>query len=430
MTDSPRPAQTLAQKLIAKASGASHVWPGEIVNCQVDLAMFHDSSGPRRLKPMLEELGAQIWDKRKVVLVMDHYVPEQDDDSRRIVRIARDWAAEQQLPHVYDSIGICHVVLPQKGHLRPGMFCVGGDSHSPTGGAFGTYMFGIGSTEMLGVVVTGQIWVRVPRTLRMWWDGRLPLGLTAKDMVLHMTGRFGMNGGDYQAVEFCGPGVVALSMQERMTLSNMSAEMGAQVGLIAPDETTRQWLRGAGVPDSQIHTEGWHTDEGVDAAQASTHRFDAATLAPQVAAPHSPANTKAVGEFKQVPVQAAYIGACTGAKLDDLRAAASVLRGHKVASGLRLMVAPASLQDQEAARSEGVLGVLMDAGAELLPTACGACSGYGGSIPDGANVIATTARNFKGRMGSATAQVYLASPYTVAASALRGFITDPRELLA
>ncbi len=424
------PAQTLAQKLIARASGRSHVAPGEIVNCRVDLAMFHDSSGPRRLKPMLEELGARIWDKNKVVLVMDHYVPEQDEDSRRIVRIARDWAKEQALPHVYDSIGICHVVLPQKGHVRPGMFCVGGDSHSPTGGAFGAYMFGIGSTEMLGVVVTGEIWVRVPRTLRMWWDGRLPAGLTAKDMVLHMTGRFGMNGGDYQAVEFCGPAVQALSMQERMTLSNMSAEMGAQAGLIAPDETTRQWLQGAGVPADAIRTEDLFTDEGVDAAQASTYRFDAPTLAPQVAAPHSPANTHPVGEFSQVAVQAAYIGACTGAKLDDLRAAASVLRGHKVAAGLRLMVAPASLQDQEAARSEGVLGALLDAGAELLPTACGACSGYGGSIPDGANVIATTARNFKGRMGSATAQVYLASPYTVAASALRGRITDPRELLA
>ncbi|MES2482669.1 MAG: 3-isopropylmalate dehydratase large subunit [Pseudomonadota bacterium] len=421
--------QTLAQKLIAKACGRPHVAVGEIVSCQVDLAMFHDSSGPRRLKPMLEELGAKIWNKDRVVLVMDHYVPEQDDDSRRIVRIARDWAAEQQLPHVYDSIGICHVVLPQKGHIRPGMFCVGGDSHSPTGGAFGAYMFGIGSTEMLGVMVTGELWVRVPRTLRMWWDGKLPAGLTAKDMVLHMIGRFGMNGGDYQAVEFCGPAVQALSMQERMTLSNMSAEMGAQTGLIAPDATTREWLLGAGVPDEAITLDGWTTDEGVDDTQAQTFRFDAATLAPQVAAPHSPANTHPVGDFADVAVQVAYIGACTGAKLDDLRAAADVLRGHKVAPGLRLMVAPASIADQQAAREEGVLGVLLDAGAELLPTACGACSGYGGTIPDNVNVIATTARNFKGRMGSATAQVYLASPYTVAASALRGRITDPREVM-
>ena len=425
-----RQPQTLPQKLIARASGRDHVAPGEIVSCQVDLAMFHDSSGPRRLKPMLDELGARIWNKDRVVLVMDHYVPAQDEDSRRIVRIARDWAAEQQLPHVYDSVGICHVVLPQKGHIRPGMFCVGGDSHSPTGGAFGAYMFGIGATEMLGVVVTGDIWVRVPMTLRMRWDGKLAPGVMAKDMALHMIGRFGMNGGDYQAVEFCGPAVQALSMQERMTLSNLSAEMGAQAGLIAPDATTREWLRAAGVPDEEIELDDWCTDDDVDESVAKTFHFDAAALAPQVAAPHSPANTRAVGEYAGIPVQVAYVGACTGAKLDDLRAAASVLRGQRVATGTRLMVAPASLQDQQAAEAEGVMGILRDAGAELLPNACGACSGYGGSIPDGANVLATTARNFKGRMGSATAQVYLASPYTVAASALRGHITDPREVMA
>jgi 3-isopropylmalate/(R)-2-methylmalate dehydratase large subunit len=416
---------TLAQKLIARASGRPHVRPGEIVNCKVDLAMFHDSSGPRRLQPMLQELGAELWDKSRIVLVMDHYVPERDEDSRRIVRIARDWAAEQRLPHVYDSEGICHVVLPQKGHVRPGMFCVGGDSHSPTGGAFGAYMFGIGSTEMLGVVVTGELWVRVPQTIRMQWDGRLPAGVTAKDMALHMIGRFGMNGGQYQAIEFCGEAVRALSMPERMTLSNMSAELGSQVGLIAPDETTRDWLQSVGV--AQVETEGWQTDEG---AEATTHRFEAAALAPQVAAPHSPANTHAVDAFREVSIQAAYIGACTGAKLDDLRAAAQVFAGQRVAPGVRLLVAPASVRDQQQAEQEGVMEVLRQAGAEVLATACGACSGYGGSIPDGANVIATTARNFKGRMGSATAQVYLASPYTVAASALRGRIADPREMLA
>jgi 3-isopropylmalate/(R)-2-methylmalate dehydratase large subunit len=248
-------------------------------------------------------------------------------------------------------------------------------------------------------------------------------------MMLHMIGRFGMNGGDYQAVEFCGPAVQQLSMNERMTLSNLSAEMGAQAGLVAPDATTREWLLAAGVPDEEIALDAWHTDDDADDSVAKSFRFDAAMLAPQVAAPHSPANTRAAGEYDDVPVQVAYVGACTGAKLDDLRAAAAVLRGKRIAAGTRLMVAPASLQDQQAAEAEGVLGALRDAGAELLPTACGACSGYGGSIPDGANVVATTARNFRGRMGSATAQVYLASPYTAAASALRGRITDPREVL-
>ncbi|RZS85373.1 3-isopropylmalate dehydratase large subunit [Pigmentiphaga kullae] len=425
MTTSPDEGRTLAQKLIARASGRASVRVGEIVTCKVDLAMFHDSSGPRRLKPMLEELGAGIWDKSRVVLVMDHYVPERDEDSRRIVRIAREWAREQDLPHVYDSQGICHVVVPQGGHILPGMFCVGGDSHSPTGGAFGAYMFGIGSTEMLGVVVTGEIWLRVPDTLRMHWSGVLSQGVTAKDMMLHMLGRFGMNGGAYQAVEFCGPAVRALGMQERMTLSNMSAELGAQAGLIAPDDITAEWLAatGAKVPDLS----GWHTDEG---AACTRYDFDAGALAPMVAAPHSPANSRPVDDYHGVPVHVAYVGACTGAKLDDLRAAASVLRGHRVAPGVRLIVAPASLRDQEAARGEGVLQVLMDAGAELFPTSCGACSGYGSPMGDDVTVISTTARNFKGRMGSPTAQVYLGSPYTVAASALRGVISDPREVLA
>ena len=430
MSTTAMQAQTLAQKLLAKAAGRPQAAVGEILNCRVDLAMFHDSSGPRRLKPMLEELGAQIWDKSKVVLVMDHYVPEQDDDSRRIVRIARDWAREQQLPHVYDSIGICHVVLPQKGHIRPGMFCVGGDSHSPTGGAFGAYMFGIGSTEMLGVMVTGELWVRVPQTLRMAWKNRLAPGVMAKDMMLHMIGQFGMNGGQYQAVEFCGTAVQALSMQERMTLSNMSAEMGAQAGLIAPDATTHDWLQAAGVSMPAADSNDAHFWQTDAQAPCTTYDFDAATLAPQVAAPHSPSNTHPVQALANTRVDVAYIGACTGAKLDDLRAAALVLKGQRVAHGVRLMVAPASLQDMQAAQTEGIMDVLRQAGADVLPTSCGACSGYGGSIPDGANVIATTARNFKGRMGSSTAQVYLASPYTVAASSLRGSISDPRELLA
>jgi len=418
------PAQTLAQKLLAAASGRAAVRVGDILTCKVDLAMFHDSSGPRRLKPMLEELGTGLWDRSKVVLVMDHYVPEADDESRRIVRIARDWAREQALPHVYDSVGICHVVVSEHGHVRPGMFCVGGDSHSPTGGAFGAYMFGVGSTEMLGVVASGEIWMRVPDTLMMRWNGRLAPGVTAKDMMLHMIGRFGMNGGRYQAVEFCGEAVCALSMQERMTLSNMSAELGAQAGLVAPDAVTAEYLRQAGV--AGVDTAGWHSDP--DAA-AQWHEFDAAALEPQVAAPHSPANAAPVQSYGRTPVQVAYIGACTGAKLDDLRAAARVLRGRQIAAGVSLMVAPASRRDQAAAEAEGVLPALLQAGATLLPTTCGACSGYGGSIPEGANVIATTARNFKGRMGAASARVYLASPYTVAASALAGRVADPREVL-
>jgi len=416
---------TLAQKLVARAAGRGHVLPGEVVTCRVDLAMFHDSSGPRRLQPMLAELGAQIWDKSKVVLVIDHYVPEADDESRRIVRIARDWAAEQRLPHVYDSQGICHVVVPQNGHLRPGMFCVGGDSHSPTGGAFGAYMFGIGATEMLGVVTSGEIWLQVPESIFMHWNGRLTDGVSAKDMMLAMLGRHGMNGGAYQAVEFCGTAVRALAMQERMTLANMSAELGAQAGLVAPDETTRTWLAAHGAPEVDIAP--WHSD---DDAPGARHVFDADALAPQIALPHSPANVRGVDELAPTRIDIAYLGACTGAKLDDLRAAARVLAGRRIASHVHLLVAPASVRDAAQAESEGVMRTLVDAGATLLPSACGACAGYGSSIPEGSTVVSSTARNFKGRMGAATAQVYLGSPYTVAASAVRGSIGDAREMLA
>jgi 3-isopropylmalate/(R)-2-methylmalate dehydratase large subunit len=423
-------AATLAQKLIAKACARSHVEVGDIVTCDVDLAMFHDSSGPRRLKPMLTELGAEIWDKSKVVLVIDHYVPEQDEESRKIVRIARDTAKEWQLPNVIDSEGICHVVLPERGHIRPGMMCVGGDSHSPTGGAFGSYMFGIGATEMLGVVVTGKIWLQVPSTIRMHWQGKLTPGVVAKDMMLHMIGKFGMNGGRYQAIEFAGTTIEQLSMQERMTLSNMSAELGSQVGLIAADNTTFDYLKDK-VEKRFLETmleqhQSWHSD--ID-ANCERHYFDATTLGPQVAAPHSPANTKPVAEFSDVNISVAYIGACTGAKLEDLRAAAQVLKGNKVAHSVSLLVAPASKRDQMHAEQEGVMQVLRDAGAQVLANSCGACAGYGQTLPADANVISSTARNFKGRMGAASTQVYLGSPYTVAASALRGKISDVRELL-
>jgi len=410
--------QTLAQKLVARAAGKASVTPGEIVTCKVDLAMMHDSGGPRRVKPMLEKLGAKVWDPAKVVVITDHYLPAYDDESRRIIHIARHWAASAGVQNFYDGQGICHVVLPERGHLRPGMFVVGGDSHSPTGGAFAAYMFGVGATEMLGVLVTGEIWLKVPHTIVMDFDGALQPGVSAKDVMLFLIGRFGLDGGQYQAVEYCGAAIRKLPMQERMTLCNMTAELGGQTGLIASDETTGQFLK------SKVET--WESD--ADAPVLAHHRFDASNLMPQVAAPHSPANSKAVTEFSDVKPTLAYIGACTGAKLADLRMASSVLKGRK--AKMRLLVAPASLRDQQTAEDEGTLQILLDAGAELLPNACGICAGYGEHLlPENMVAISTTARNFKGRMGAASSQVYLASPYTVAATAVAGHVCDPRDFL-
>jgi len=411
--------QTLAQKLVARAAGRSSVTPGEIVTCKVDLAMMHDSGGPRRVKPMLERLGAKVWDPSKVVLITDHYLPAYDEESRRIIHIARHWAANAGVHNFYDGEGICHVVLPERGHLRPGMFVVGGDSHSPTGGAFAAYMFGVGATEMLGVLVTGEIWLKVPHTIVMDFDGALQPGVSAKDMMLFLIGRFGLDGGQYQAVEYRGAAIRKLPMQERMTLCNMTAELGGQTGLIASDETTGQFLKIKNI-------EVWASDAG--APVLAHYRFDASELAPQVAAPHSPANSKPVDDFRDVKPNLAYIGACTGAKLEDLRMASQVLRNRK--STMRLLVAPASLRDQKVAEDEGTLQILLDAGAELLPNACGICAGYGEHVlPENMVAISTTARNFKGRMGAASSQVYLASPYTVAATAVAGRVCDPREML-
>ena len=417
---------TLAQKIIARAAGRHSVHTGEIVICAVDLAMIHDSGGPRRVAPILDRLGVGPWDPAKVVLITDHYVPAHDEESQRIQRITREFAARYPLGGFYDGEGICHIVLPERGHLKPGMLVVGGDSHSPTGGAFGAYMFGCGATEMAGVLATGEIWLTVPETIVIELSGRLGPGVVAKDIMLFLCRQLGMDGGRYQAIEYRGEAVASLAMQDRMTLSNMTAELGAQAGLIAPDETTAAWLRAAGADPGR--SEEWQSD--AEAEVAEHHRFDAEALPPQVAAPHSPANAADVAEHAGTRFDVAYIGACTGAKLVDLQMAAKIMKGRKVASGVTLLVAPASRQDQAAAAAEGTLGILEEAGARLLPNACNICAGYGaGQLGDEVTCLSSTARNFRGRMGSPTSRVFLASPYTVAASAVAGAIADPRPML-
>lgn len=418
-------AATLAEKIIALAAGRDSVRSGEIVTARVDLAMIHDSGGPRRVEPILQELGVGLFDAHKVVLISDHFVPGDTDEGALILELTRRWAKERKVAF-HDGEGICHVVLPERGHLRPGMFVVGGDSHSPTGGAFGCYMFGVGATEMAGVLATGEIWLKVPGTILIEWQNRLSPGVTAKDMMLALCGRLGMDGGKYQAVEYAGEAIRALSMQARMTLSNMAAELGAQAGLIAPDATTEAWLRGTGsVPGDWS---GLHTD--ADAELLEHHVFDAAQLAPQVAAPHSPANSRPIGDAPDKRIDVAYIGACTGAKYEDLKGAADILRGRRLAAGVDLMVAPASRRDQDRAEADGIMQVFEECGARILPNACGICAGYGmDRLGEDVVCISSTARNFKGRMGAASSQVWLGSPLTVAASAIAGRIADPRDFL-
>jgi len=417
---------TLAEKILAHACRREQVRAGEIVSCDVDLAMMHDSSGPRRIGPKLEELGVDIWDADKVVIITDHFVGETDSLSIQIKELTRDWASQRPLRGYHEAQGICHVVLPERGHLRPGMFVVGGDSHSTTGGAFGCFMTGIGATDMAGVLATGNIWMRVPETLRVRVDGVLGEGVAAKDIILFLCHSIGINGASYMAAEYTGSGVTAMAMDERMVLANMAVELGAKCGIVAADDTTREWLAAAGVDVNDM--EDWQSDG--DAAIAREIVIDAADLTPQVAAPHSPENSAPVDIHAGTAIDQAYIGACTGAKLDDLRMVARVVDGRRVADGVRFFVAPASLRIAEQAEGDGTLDALRASGATVLQSSCGACIGLGPARLGAGEVgISSSSRNFQGRMGDPSSQTYLSSPYTVAASALAGCIADPRAYL-
>lgn len=417
----------MTEKIIARAGGLSAVKPGQIVTVKVDLAMAHDSSGPRRWRPRLEELGVGLWDPDKVVIVSDHYVPAVDAASAQILQGVRQFVADYGVKHFYDMQGICHVILPEHGHLLPGMLIAGGDSHSPMAGAFGCYMLGFGATDTTGIVVTGETWLDVPETIRVEWAGSFGHGVVAKDVMLFLCRELGMDNAG-RVIEFGGPAVRAMSMEARMVLCNMTAELGADTGLIEPDERTLAHIATHGgrvAPDAL----SWRSD--TDATYLATRFFDAADLAPQVAAPHSPANSAAIAEHRGVRIDQAYIGACVGAKLDDLEMAASVLKGRRVAPNVRLLVAPASARITREAAASGILSTLLEAGAVLLPSGCGACAGMGaGLLAAGDVCISTTNRNFKGRMGHKESSVYLANPYSVAAAAVAGHIVDPRELMS
>lgn len=414
--------QTLAQKIIARAAGVDSVKPGEIVTVAVDLLMGQDASGPRRWGPRLKELGVKLWDPSKVVVVSDHFVPAVDAASAEILAISRAFAKEYEVENFFDMQGISHALLPERGLLRPGMFVAGGDSHTPMAGAFGCYAAGFGATDTTAIAVTGETWTTVPETIKVQIDGTLPPQVTAKDIMLRLCREMGMEN-SFKAIEFTGTTVAGLSMSERLVLSNMAAELGAETGMVGVDDVTIAALKAAG--GDFEGAEAWVAD--YDAEYCQTVMLDASTLGPQIAAPHAPANTDDIGRFSEVAIDQCYIGACVGAKLEDLHMAASVLRGRRVSPNTRLLVAPATVRVTEQAAADGTLATLTAAGAILLPSGCGACAGMGaGIITQGEVCLSTTNRNFQGRMGHKGAFVYLGSPYTVAASAITGRITDPR----
>jgi 3-isopropylmalate/(R)-2-methylmalate dehydratase large subunit len=390
----------------------------------VDVAMTHDSSGPRRIWPVMQDLDVGVWDPDRLILVADHYVPARDVEAATILQTTRSFAAEFGIERFHEAEGIAHTLVVEHGYAHPGQLYVGGDSHSCTAGVLGCLAVGMGSTDLLGVVTTGRTWLRVPHTIRVEIDGRLPAGVSAKDLILTIIGDRGMDAGLYRVLEFGGSAIDAMGMEERSVLTNMCAEIGAKSGIVPADAVTVAHFADLGIDVA----EGPVSD--LDAEYRDVWRYDADSLEPVVARPHRHDDVVATTEVREAPVTRAYIGACTGAKYTDLAMAAEILADRTVADGVLLQVAPASRAAMMRAVDDGTISTLMEAGAHILPTGCGACPGIGtGVLAPGEICISTTSRNTRGRMGSPEAEIYLASPYAVAAAAVAGRVTDPRRYL-
>lgn len=416
--------KTLAEKILARCSGNESVKAGDIVIGKVDCAMLDDTLGPWYVDAGLKQLGGKIWDKSKVVLILDHYAPPATAAQANVLKFDRKWSVEYNIDNYFEECGPCHQILAENGYDLPGTLLVGVDSHTVTAGAFGCFGTGIGSTEMAGVLATGEIWLRVPESMRIEWTGKLPSRLMGKDIFLRTIRNVGHAGATYQAMEFCGNTIHALPIDDRMCICNMSVEAGAKAGLISCDEITEIYLRNIG------NTKPYYKYESdADAVYTRKLIFRAEDLVPQVACPHAVDNVCDVAEAGKVRIHRGYIGSCTGGRLEDLKAAAEILKGKKLDRRCKLCVSPSSKQVYKQATEMGILSALADAGATILAPTCGACVGFhSGVLANDENCVSTTNRNFRGRMGSNKSNVYLTSAATVAASALAGELIDPREV--
>lgn len=408
---------TLAEKIISRKIGRVPE-PGEIVVMPIDAAMAHDGTAPLMIKSF-EAMGAKkVWDNKKAAFVIDHISPSSNEGTSALHKMMRDFAKAHSFL-LYDiGEGICHQILPEKGYVFPGGVVVGADSHTCTHGAFAAFSTGIGSTDMAAVFASGKLWFKVPETMRIKIDGTMPINVMSKDAVLYSIGEIGADGATYKAVEFSGEAVRKMSMDSRMTMTNMAIEMGGKTGLIGSDAITRDYLEGRiNVPFIELSGDD-------DACFADTLEIDAGDLEPQLSCPHQVDNVKPVAELEGLPVDQVFIGSCTNGRLEDLRVAVKVLKGKKVKA--RTIVMPASREIYLEAIKEGLIEELVKAGCAVGVPGCGPCVGGHHGVPSqGENVISTTNRNFKGRMGNAEANVYLASPLTAAYAALKGKVEVP-----
>jgi 3-isopropylmalate/(R)-2-methylmalate dehydratase large subunit len=417
---------TMSEKILAKASGNSKVSAGDILWVDIHKAMMDDILGPRlEIAEKLEEHNFKIWDKDRVIVISDHYTPPANATQADIVKFTREWCENNGVDNYYEFEGPCHQLMVEKGHVYPGEVIVGTDSHTCTYGALGSFGTGIGSTEMIGVLATGKTWLRVPQTIKVNWTGKLNAGVMAKDISLKTIGAIGHAGATYKTIEYLGDGIENLIMDERLSIANMAVEAGAKAGLMPFDNVTREYLSAFGPVDDY----SW-INPAADAVYCDEYNFNASELIPQVSCPHEVDNVANAIDVKNKKINQAYIGSCTGGRYNDFVIAAEILKGRKIAKGIRLLVSPASKAIYDRCLREGLLEILSAAGATILASSCGACLGiHSGAIGAGEVCISSTNRNFLGRMGSKKSEVFLGSPATVAASAITGFITDPREFI-
>ncbi|MDR0797440.1 MAG: 3-isopropylmalate dehydratase large subunit [Nitrososphaerota archaeon] len=416
----------ITEKILAKASNKKFVSSGEIVNVNVDVLMTHDLTGPLAVESFKKIGEEKVWDNQKIVIILDHQIPAESIKAAELHKTMRQFAKEQKI-RIYDvgRGGICHQVMPEQGHVAPGTVIVGSDSHTCTYGAFGAFSTGIGSTEAAAVMATGKIWFKVPPAIKIVVNGKFNKYVTPKDLILNIIGNLGVDGAIYKSVEFTGSTIHEMSIAGRMTLCNMAVEMGAKNGIIEPDNATKEYLQRR--IDSLTDFTSLKSDTA--AQYERTLEFDVSKMEPQIACPSSVDNVKTVSEISGIPIDQAFIGSCTNGRLEDLRIAAQIIKGKKIKDGVRALVIPASQEIYKQALSEGLIELFTEAGAIFCGSACGPClGGHIGLLAAGETCVSTSNRNFIGRMGSTKANVYLASPAVVAASAITGKITNPITL--
>jgi 3-isopropylmalate/(R)-2-methylmalate dehydratase large subunit len=419
--------QTLSEKIFSRAANKD-ARSGDFVMAEIDRAMIHDITGPLAVKGFYEIAGrdAKVWDPSKIVLLFDHQVPADSLKAAENHIMLRRFAEEQGILNYDIYCGVCHQVMPEKGHVLPGSLIVGTDSHTCTYGALGAFATGIGSTDMASIFATGKLWFMVPKTLQLIIEGRLQSRVTSKDVILRIIGDIGTDGANYLACEYRGDAVSRMSIPERMTMSNMAIEMGAKTGIVEPDAATISYLRERVKDVSPTEMDFLHTDEDAELSQKS---WDVGDLEPQIALPHNVDNVKPISQVPETKIDQVFLGSCTNGRFEDIKLASDVMKGEPVAKGVRMIVVPASREEYMKVLRSGLIEGFMEAGAMVESPCCGPCMGGSfGLIGPGEVSLSTSNRNFVGRQGSPKGFVYLASPATAGASAITGYITDPREV--